>query len=305
MQLQRILYLERRFGGLSRSLAAALDVARDHGAALTVAGAVPGERRWSSHRSGGRSAAERWRGAVEAWARNAGAVEVEVRLLSPSNLAAAASAHDLLMTVAHRESLRWPLRYAPEERSLFQQCACPVWVLHPAQSRGVRVVVAGVDVSRQADEAVARRVVRSAGSLARAAGAELHVVHAWSVVGESVIGSASRGGGRHELERLLRSEAVARRARLDRLLERESMEPRPAVVLRHGRPVQVLESVVWERQADVVVLGDSPEREGLRRLLFPPAAEQLLGRVHGSLLVVPSHATAPRPSRHDVPALTG
>ncbi|NIP79146.1 MAG: universal stress protein, partial [Gemmatimonadetes bacterium] len=217
-------------------------------------------------------------------ARDHGA-SLTVRWRRDEALRDALGEHDLVVTVAGRDTLRWPLRYAPAERELIHSCGCPVWVLHPAQSGPIRVVLAGVDVSREAEEARAARVVRTAARLAEGAGAELHLVHAYSITGESLIRSPGRGGSRGTLERALRTEAAQRRARLDRIVARERVHPVPEVVLRHGRTVAILEQVAWERQADLVVVGAAPPRARLGRLLFPPVAEQLLGRVHASIAV--------------------
>jgi nucleotide-binding universal stress UspA family protein len=279
--LRRILYLERHPGGFARSFACALQVARDHGASLTLArGAAEsdGIRRAARDRRERRMLEERTR-AARAQGVRARVAELDAELMDIS------SEHDLLMTVARRDSLRWPLRFAPSERSLLQRCRCPTWILHPAQGPRVHVIVAGIDVSSDGEEARNRRVLDTAACLARGAGAVLYVVHAWSLLGESILRSPNRGGSRRTVRRLLIDTAASRRERLERLLDEAAIDPPPRILLRKGRTVHSLESVAWTIQADLVVVGTSG-RDGLGTLLVPTAAEQLLGRVPGSVVTV-------------------
>jgi nucleotide-binding universal stress UspA family protein len=295
-RLQQVLYLERHPGGFGRAFACALRVARDHGASLTVAAApedfgargrpaLPGDRRILAER-----------------VRLARARGVDARLgtVDPDVLRAS-SEHDLLMTVARRDSLRWPLRFAPGERALLHRCGCPTWILHPVQGPRLRTVVAGVDVSAESDDAWNRRILDAAACLARGAGAKLYVVHAWTLLGESLLRSRNRGGSRQTVRRLLADTAADRQRRVERLLDGLDSEFRPRVLLRKGRTVASLEDVAWRRQADLVVVGSS-DREGLGTLVFPTTAEQLLGRVPGSVVTVHPPANAHAPTAGRTPA---
>ncbi|HSM36659.1 MAG TPA: universal stress protein [Longimicrobiales bacterium] len=209
-----------------------------------------------------------------------------IRRVRPGAVERATSPYDLVVSVACPDSLQWPLRYAPAERDLISGWRCPVWILHPAQSGPIRMVLAGVDVSRGASESLAARVVETAAAFARAAGAEVRLVHAFTVTGESLIRSRYRGGSPHALVRVLRAEASERRARLQALVRRTAVRPKPEIALVHGRTIATLGWLAADYQADLLVVGASRHQHGLRRLIFPPTAEQLLGRIHASIAVV-------------------
>lgn len=294
--LRRVVYVERRLQGSPGGFSCALQVARDHGARLTVAAVVgngTGEGREWPGASGAAPAAVigLWERRLERLARQGRerGVEVDVQGLPGGGFATAAAEADLVITVGHREGLRWPFRFARTERELTRRCACPVWILHPAQSSAPGVVLACVDVGEQGEEAVSRAVVRSAAMLAVGAGAELHVAHVWSLRWESLLASRTRGGSRRGVQRMLARTVRVRRARIESLLEAEAIELAPTrrVHLRKGRAVPGLEAVAWDRQADLVVVGAS-DRPGPAARLRPGVAEQLFGRVPGSVLAVPA-----------------
>lgn len=273
-RFQRILYLERRRHGSTRAFSCAVHAALEHGARLTLAGTG----RWLERMA---ALAEILDVAVDRRGVDGGA---------PSELAAG---HDLVITVGRVRGAGW-LRLGGVERGLLRSCACPTWLLHPAQSPEVRVVVAAVDVSAPDGVALARRVVGTAAELA-ASGAELHVAHCWSVVGESLLASRSRGGSRRGAERVLAEAERTRCRRIERLLEAESVGS-ARIVLCKDKVVAGLREIAWRTEADVVVVGTAG-RTGVRALFPGNTAERLIGRVPASVLVVPAGARVPSPSR--------
>lgn len=292
-----VLYVEGRPGGSARAFACAVEVAEACGASLTVAGLMA----WSEG-SGDRSplapgAAQRrnvlvgrWRRGLEGLASLARVrgIPVGVRLLEGDRCEAVVRAveeggHDLLMTVADPGPF-WPWRLSSADRCLLRRNPCPAWILHPAQGAGLRVVLAAVDVGGRLSR-VDREVVRVAACLAEVSEAELHVVHAWSLPGESVMASPTRGVGRRRTRRFLAEARRDRRRRVERLLALEAPGRPATVVLRKGQAVSAIREVARRREADVVVVGGG-DRTGIGALVFGNVAERVVGWVPGSVLAV-------------------
>jgi nucleotide-binding universal stress UspA family protein len=265
---QRILYFERRARGSARAFSCAVDTAVRQGASLTLAGAAAKDR-------------------LDRMVELAGLFELPVARL-PSGRgqglrAALAGEHDLVITVGRARGAGGPFRLGSVERALVRECESPVWILHPAQSPETRVVVAAVDVSTSAGDRLNREVVETAMVLAADLGAELHVAHCWSVVGESLLASRNRGGSPGAAERVLTAAVRERRRRVEALLE--AVGGVANVVLCKGKVVSGLREVAWRLEADILVVGNAG-RKGLGALFPGNAVERLMGRVPASLFVV-------------------
>lgn len=144
-------------------------------------------------------------------------------------------------------------------------------------------MLAAVDVSDGADLKVAREVVTAA---RRVAPGPLHLVHAWHLVGESVLACAVRGVGHARMGKLRQATRAERRQRMKALLVEAGIEPDDVVLhVVHGRPGRAIRGVAGRVGAGWVVLGPpSPVLPGL-----PPlgVAEVLAGRAPFGVVVVP------------------
>lgn len=269
-RFQRILYVERRRGGSTRAFSYAVRVALRHGAALTLAGPAAGRR------------LERMAELVEIFGLPLGVEEVGSAV---ERLLEAAGRHDLVLTVGRVRRGLWPFPLGTLERRLLRESPCPTWILHPAQSPDVRVVAAAVDVATDAGLADTRGVLRAAAGLAAAVGAQLHVVHCWTVVGESMRASRTRGGSWRGARRAVTQTERRRRERLEACLSEEGIQP-SSVVLPKGGVVPGILEATWQLEADVVVAGTA-RRTGLSGLVMGNTAERLVGRVPASVLAVP------------------
>lgn len=270
-RFQRILYLERRTGGSRRAFSCAIRVAAKHGASLTLKGMS--------------------RGRAERMLRLAALFEVPARISGPGRNVgpdSTVATHDLVITVGRFGGSPWPYRLDRLERRLLRSQACPVWILHPAQGSPVRVVLAAVDVSRPEQETLGREVLEMAADLTGDWQAELHVVHCWSVMGESLLASRSRGGGPRCADQAVVSAMRARRRQLEGLLSEGGVAGSANMLLRKDEVVAGVRDVAWRLEADVVVVGTTA-RTGLSGLVMGNTAERLLGRVPSSILVVPGH----------------
>jgi nucleotide-binding universal stress UspA family protein len=193
--------------------------------------------------------------------------------------------HDLLITVAAGTPLSTTWRSRDVDRPLLRDCPCPVWLLDPVQHRGPSVVVVGIDVSPERSLDLNRRILSTAAAIAGEWNADLHVVHACSLVGEGALSRSFAGRSTHNLRQLRGRIREERRVRLQALLDAVPEAKGASVRVQDGDAFKALLQATHRLEADVLVLGHS-QRTGLPRLLFGNLSENLLGRVHASLVVV-------------------
>ncbi|MEM7412864.1 MAG: universal stress protein [Myxococcota bacterium] len=168
---------------------------------------------------------------------------------------------------------------------LLRKCPCPVWVVKPDASTGLRRILAATDLS-----AVGDRVIALAASLADLADAEFHVVHALQrplsvqMEGDAVSEQWARDERTKAIEQI-HGALEGSRSAASAMLHVGVTSPSRAVLdgFAHLSP-------------DLVVMG-TVSRGGVPGLLVGNTAERLLPRLDGSLLTVkPADFVCPVPA---------
>lgn len=183
---------------------------------------------------------------------------------------------------------------------LFSKCQCPVWFneLSPPKSR--RIIMAVVDVS---DEhlpteltlriALNREVLEMASSMALAENAELHIMQAWHLVGESAL---RNGFIRTPEDKIIASMELVRQkyaAKLDALLDdfagslgQDTLDDlNPQIHLVKGREQNEIPALAEQIKADLVIMG-TIVRPGVPGYLMGNTAKFILKHLDNSLLVI-------------------
>lgn len=191
--------------------------------------------------------------------------------------------HDLVMKDAKGVGSRRPGSFGTTATRLMRFCPCTVWAYRPANSPSIERVVAAVDAT-PADEQHAqlnRKILEVA--LAIGHNGKLHVVHAWSVYGESLIKDYLK---RDEFEALVEDARDQAYSKMKELLEPFGLSvDAPEIHLLHGDEDDVIAEFVNEQKFDVLVMG-TVGRSGLSGLLVGNTAEMLLDRVQCSIVAV-------------------
>ena len=163
-------------------------------------------------------------------------------------------------------------RVGPTGSKLVRACTAPVWLVEPGQDQAVKLVLAATDLSP-----VGQRAVEAAAWIARAHGAELHVVHAWRV--PRTVQDAA--------ETMDHEEYVAEQHRLRALgeFERavEGLNVDPTLHLDRGRASDRILGRIEVLQPDLVVMG-SLSTGGRSGLFVGETAERVLPRLETSAL---------------------
>lgn len=174
---------------------------------------------------------------------------------------------------------------------LLRKCPCPVWVLKgtppPSGRDGLRRVLAAIDATTEdpLEARLNKTILELATSLAERESAEVHVVHCWSVYGESMLAARGRlsprelASYRRETERR-HGEALRRALEPFRSAGRDVREH-----LTKGDPGSLIPRLAEKLRAGVVVMG-TVARTGIDGVFIGNTAEHVLQRIGRSVLAV-------------------
>ena len=168
---------------------------------------------------------------------------------------------------------------------LLRKCPCPVWLVRPGAHETVGSILVAVDPtsSEEAHQVLNKSILRLGLSLSEMEDADLHVLHAWSPWGQSLLRSRIRS---EEFDEYVRQMRMRSSKALSALL-RPYDDIIPALN-RHfieGDPEDVVPEFVRARNIDVVVMG-TVGRTGVPGFLIGNTAEMILGQVECSVLAV-------------------
>lgn len=159
-------------------------------------------------------------------------------------------------------------------RKLLRKCPCAVWLEDPRESADPSVILAATDLT-----AVGDRVVELAASVAHALGAELHVVHAYSISMEAQL---EGGEARREWEC---GKRVAACEHIQNLLASTPIGAAAKLHVGVTSPTQAILEGIEALRPGLVVMG-TVSRGGLPGFLMGNTAERLIDRIDCSLLTV-------------------
>ena len=187
------------------------------------------------------------------------------------------------------------------DQHLLRKCPCPVWIMVGETSANYRHILAAVDFDpweecgeeNAVEDALNRRIIGLAASLAASDFAQLHVVHAWEAISDSMIRVFGSDLSDEEAATHRDHEWREHQSRLDALdnwmREQFSSEAHgylaPRFHLRKGSPRDIIPAVANELKTDLVVMG-SVSRTGIPGLLIGNTAEVILNNLECSVLAV-------------------
>lgn len=191
--------------------------------------------------------------------------------------------HDLVLVGSQPRSSA-SARLDPTVTHLLRKCPVPVWVVDESHEEGDVIVALGPDYDDES-KLLNRTLLELGSSLAARKEVELHVVHAWRVVGESLM-----LGGRVSLSDAQAKELVAESESAAHDLVSNSIRDVPAaqdatIHLMRGRPEEKVIQVVDEVRPSVVVMG-TVARRGLAGMIIGNTAERVLLTIDASVMAV-------------------
>lgn len=188
--------------------------------------------------------------------------------------------HDLVLR-AHTASKP----YGPIDMKLLRKCPCPVWLVAVPGDGPHRRILATVkpDPDDPASNALNTTVLELATSLAALEGAELLLLHVWSLYGEGVLRPRLKPD---ELSELLENARTAAERSVHDLLQPFAGQVRKEQVhFAKGFPGDVIPEFVAAHDVDLLVMG-TLARSGVAGVITGNTAEQVLGKVRCSLIAI-------------------
>ena len=214
--------------------------------------------------------------------------------------------HDLIIKTP--ESQAWLDRFfTSDDMHLLRKCPCPVWLTRPEKSKGYHCILAAIDVGDEhpvaeleARQVLNRQIIEMASSLALSDFAELHIVHAWEAIGESVMASASMRVPDEQVMAYVKQvrgqHAVALKQIMHEVtgdLGQEALSYlKPRTHLVKGAAHKEIPALARQIKADLVVMG-TVARTGIPGFFMGNTAETILNQIDSSVLAIkpPGFAT--------------
>ena len=205
---------------------------------------------------------------------------------------------DLVIKQADDDVLeRW---FGNDDVNLLRQCPCPVWITHQGQAEKYKTIVAAVDLNyHYAPDVVAQKralnmeILRHATRIALLEFAQLHIVHVYDVVPESILRDGFIQFDQPALQEEKALIAQERQTVLDELMAMLASEVedatltflRPTTTLIEGEPAIKLGQFVKQADADLLVMGTAG-RKGVAGLLLGNTTESVIHQVECALVAV-------------------
>jgi len=203
---------------------------------------------------------------------------------------------DLLIKTA--ETCDWQCRvFSSDDMHLLRKCPCPLWVMLPEEKPGYSRVMAAVDFDSWQEDSggdnLNRLILELASSIALSDSAELHVVHAWEPMTESLIRVFSSELSAEQIAANMDRERRDQQVQLERLTSKlrdwigaEAYDYLlPSLSLLQGNACKEIPAQARRIDADLVVMG-TVARTGLAGFFMGNTAETILNQIDCAVLAV-------------------
>lgn len=190
--------------------------------------------------------------------------------------------------------------FGSDDMHLLRKCPCPVWLIKPQAPKANRCILAAVDVddtypSREmkARRALNDQIIEMASSLALAESADLHIAHAWDVIGESAMRHGFMKTPKNEVNAYVEQARRQQASNLDELMREVGTSVgldaldylKPQMHLVKGWARKEIPALVKRIDADLVVMG-TVARTGVPGFIMGNTAETILNQIDCSVLAI-------------------
>jgi len=196
-----------------------------------------------------------------------------------------ANKRDLVMMTAEGKGGLKQRLFGSTSLHLMRKCPCPVWVMKPARTKRFPRILAAVDPDPEdkTRDSLNATILQLASSLAAQDKAELHVIHAWTLLYEGLM--RGRGGfAESEIRQYAKGEERNRQKALDALLAKHT-DDAVRVHLIKGDADVVIPKFAKTQNVGLLVMG-TVCRIGIPGFFIGNTAEKILDEVDCSVLTV-------------------
>lgn len=208
--------------------------------------------------------------------------------------------HDLLIKIPDQQD--WLSRFfGSDDMQLLRKCPCPVWLIKPESPKSYHCIMAAVD-AREIDyspdleirKTLNQKILQIASSLALSEFSELHIAHAWDVMGESAMhhGIFTKTS-EAEINTYVKAVKQQHSESLNTLLHDATSDHndealdylKPQGHLVKGLARREIPKLAEEIKADLVVMG-TVGRIGIPGFIMGNTAETILNNINCSVLAI-------------------
>ena len=205
--------------------------------------------------------------------------------------------YDLVIKTSQVQRSLKTLLLGSTDMQLLRKCPCPVCIIKSGDDLKFQRILAAVDIEPSSDDQKMDdfnlELLEMATELAFSESCELHIVHAWLVLGQRMLDASRIEAKQKKIEAWIRDQKneIEIRQRqlkenLDLLLKKKGMESlHPEIHMVEGVADDVIPLITHEKQVDLIVMG-TVGRSGLSGLLMGNTAEQILSQINCSVLAV-------------------
>lgn len=181
------------------------------------------------------------------------------------------------------------------DQKLVRGCPCPVWIEHGEDADDIRRILIPVDADplEHGRRLLAHHVLSIGLTLAEILGAEVDILHAWSVYGEVELRGGFARTSKDKVDEYVRQYREQHERWLNDLVGELETDVAVHSHLVKGMAEHVIPAFAAETRPDLIVMG-TVARAGVRGLVLGNTAEGVLGQVQsGVLFVKPPGFTTP------------
>ncbi|GBE45737.1 universal stress protein E [bacterium BMS3Bbin11] len=190
--------------------------------------------------------------------------------------------------------------FGSDDMHLLRKCPCPVWLIKPHAPKIHRHILAAVDVGdeypqseQESRHTLNRQILEMASSVALSDFAEMHIAHAWEVIGESAMRGAFMHAPEEEIIAYVEQVRQQHQTSLDGLMRKVSITLgqdavgylKPQIHLLKGSARKEIPALAKRIEADLVVMG-TVARTGVPGFFMGNTAETILNQIDCSVLAI-------------------
>ena len=194
--------------------------------------------------------------------------------------------YDLLIKMARPPAGVSEKIFGSVDLHLLRKCPCPVLIDRPSSSENFRRILAAVDTDSSPTQGCDKLIMQLATSLSERENAQLDIVHAWHLPGESMLTSGRAKLPPGELQVLLKRKEEKQQAKLEALLQPYGIAiDDENVHLVKGQPAESINRIAKRNDNDIIVMG-TVGRVGIPGLFIGNTAEEIFQTTACSVLAV-------------------
>ena len=208
--------------------------------------------------------------------------------------------HDLVVKIAEPDSGIKQRLFGSNDMHLLRKCPCPVLLVKPGNDKKKKLgsILAAIDINEAqqpgaAGNTMLQDILDLSTSLSVSEMAELHIVHAWQLAGETVLSGGRINLPHSQLKEYAEKEEKLRRGKFKDIVEDyyDTKAPdyknvmQPVSHLVQGNPKDSIPALASKLGIDLVVMG-TVGRTGIPGVFIGNTAETILSRLECSVLAI-------------------